>query len=852
MNRRCHSLVRRFRAARFCTVLLLLTTGGCNLGFDASQFEPLEPEPEPEVAPVGEPDIPDELPPGCEDLDGDSFGRGEDCPKDENDCDDTRSVVFPGAPEVCDNLDNDCDSKIDEGADDTPLTMSCYTGEIEAELLPGAACREGTMVCEDGQFPSPVTPSDCRGQILPSAPGELNLPERCDGIDNDCDGVVDPQCECPRAMAIEPCYEQSPPNARGRGICVEGVHECFELDNGNRIWGECQDDVAPGEETCGNMGSDDNCDGIDDNIEQLGEACDTGRPGRCIPGTWQCEGDNLVCVSNLDPVAEICDTIDQDCDGETNNGVDNACGGCDALPGTPGFSCGDCSDGTWECQEDGTLLCAGDSARNLCGGCVELERDPGDQCGNCGFFICNGEDRTRCEDPGFNQCGGCGDVSGGELLGTRCNECGEYVCSGENNIRCEDEPFNACGSCDVLIGEPGESCGQCGEYQCEGDTGQVACDDPGFNQCGGCAPLSNNIGESCGSCGIWQCDGEEALRCDDPGLNSCGGCGTLSGEPGGDCGACGTWECSGDNSAVLCNDPGANACGGCGEIVGTPLGTECGTCGTFVCDGGNSTICEDPGLNSCLACGNITEVPGSTCNGGCGVYTCNDNGLLTCNTLRCPDLPGVVRFLHLMQGGPTIDVRIDNILPVTGNSFEEDSDYLNIPGSSSFFEIFEETSPPFIGESFHSFQYEIDDGVQQTMVFIGEADGDYGGDNFFLFTDDNIPVENRAKVRWGNLVPDIVGGAAIEVEVTGPGHEREVLFDNVSYASVSDYAVFEPGFYRLEVFVEGNPRVSLGFFDRIPLRAGDVLTLFYYGTVANGLLLRTGPQELDIPLFPPP
>jgi hypothetical protein len=58
---------------------------------------------------------------GCEDLDGDGFGAHGDpaCAGGPwEDCDDTVSVVFPGAPEICDGLDNDCDGGQDNASCD--------------------------------------------------------------------------------------------------------------------------------------------------------------------------------------------------------------------------------------------------------------------------------------------------------------------------------------------------------------------------------------------------------------------------------------------------------------------------------------------------------------------------------------------------------------------------------------------------------------------------------------------------------------------------------------------------------------------------------------------------------------
>jgi len=567
------------------------------------------------------------------DRDGDHYPEGEDC-------NDANPNINPGAIEAnCDRRDEDCDGQVDEGlscddidSDGVANDLDCPNGQAGPNGLPGeydsGRSTARTEVCGNG------VDDDCNPATQ----------DACAANDADGDGFVASSVGGPDCRDNDPFSYPGAPEKCNDAIdqdCVGGPATCLNDADGDGF-------DAPAD-----------CNDHDATVHPP----DRLENGQVVP-------------------MEICDGVDNDCDGTIDEGNPLIFKG-DCLPGDPASECnfdgtglhrrtprcgssvGQCSEGWWVCivpVGGGTpYFCAGDTGpvtercdpgqtdqncngrtdvqdgvTNDCEGCGTLDHRPQTVCGYCGRsrYLCTDPNSTACENPdaGRNACGGCTQLN--NTPGNSCGEggCGTFRCSGEDGVVCDNPGTNACGGCQSLNREPGTSCGECGTRVCSG-MNAVRCDDPGRNACGGCSPLAHAPGESCGQCGSYVCDGNNAVRCDDHARNACNGCGTLTSQPGASCGTCddGTVQCDGMN-AVRCTGASArNACGGCQTLPNAP-GATCGPCmdGAFACSGQEAVVCQGArATNACGGCGTLTNAPGGTCGCG-GQYTCSGMNATAC------------------------------------------------------------------------------------------------------------------------------------------------------------------------------------------------------------------------------
>jgi streptogramin lyase len=279
-----------------------------------------------------------------------------------------------------------------------PTNQPCYEGPFGTDGR--GQCRGGRRDCalvgDVAQWQA------CEGQVLPGvecAGGVAN------GVDEDCDGLVDDGCiDADRDGSPWPAdCDDGDPAVRPGGpeLCNGRDDNCNGVaDEG--VTNRCGRCGPVPTETCGD-GRDDDCDGIPDD----GCTCDAGTTrecflgpvgtegvGRCRAGTQTCEGPSEfaswgACVGGVGPIPEICNGEDDDCDGEADErwaAGSNACGFCNP-----------------------TEIC--DGLDNDCDALVD--EHVANRCGDCGpepVETCNGDD-DDCDgtiDEGTtNACGTC-------------------------------------------------------------------------------------------------------------------------------------------------------------------------------------------------------------------------------------------------------------------------------------------------------------------------------------------------------------------------------------------------------------------------------------------------------------
>jgi hypothetical protein len=528
-------------------------------------------------------------------VDSDKDGIGDACDGDEDgdgdpnatDCAPQNPYVGSKAAETCDGLDNDCDGLVDEGfgdkdqdglkdcvdpdddndgdtdaSDCKPLDPTVYSGAAEIcngvdDDCDGQVDEDiGVLACGKGQC-FHTEPMCAGGKLQACDPFEDVAPEACDGKDNDCDGLTDED------LGVTTC---------GVGACYHSAASC--VGGKTKVCDPLQGASA---ETCD--GVDNDCDGKVD--EDLG-AITCGK-GICKHTVSSCLGGQ---VQSCDPlqgaIDELCDGLDNDCDGQTDEGygdldsdgkpdcVDTDDDGdgdpdvTDCAPGDPDVShlaqevCdgvdNNCKGGVDEAGATGceTLYYDGDfdghgvadKSQCLCGPSGFYKAVKGDDCDDTNPWVFPGA--TELCDGTDNDCDTATDEEG-------ATGCSWFFDDADGDGHGSGDPFCVCGAPGngwaVLAGDCDESdsqvhpgalelCDQA-DNDCDGQADETfdLMTDPA--NCGKCLYLCqlNNASSTCtaGKCkvtgclnGYANCNNVDADGCEihtDQDITNCGGCG---------------------------------------------------------------------------------------------------------------------------------------------------------------------------------------------------------------------------------------------------------------------------------------------------------------------------------------
>jgi hypothetical protein len=331
------------------------------------------------------------------DSDGDGWAGCEDC-------DDTRAVVSPGAPELCDGVDDDCDGVLDEDLPGRPWYADADGDGWGDPALSISACGRPDGFSADG--------TDCDDADPVRHPDASEL---CDGVDDDCDGTVDEE----DPFGSDRWYADA--DGDGFGDPDDWAASCTAVEGRLADGTDC-DDTDPAVSPI----AAEHCDGIDEN-----------------------------CNGTLDDGAAERTTWYADTDGD---GYGDAARTLDACVMPPGYAAAatDCDDADATVHPDGIERCGGgdedcdgllDEA-GATGGPAWYADGDGDGWGDASDSI------TACTEPAgyVASAGDCDDADAAFHPGAfeiDCDDPNDYNCDGSTGYADVDrDGWEACEDCD--------------------------------------------------------------------------------------------------------------------------------------------------------------------------------------------------------------------------------------------------------------------------------------------------------------------------------------------------------------------------------------------------------------------
>ncbi len=369
------------------------------------------------------------------DADGDGAAACEDC-------DDNSGLASPYGRESCDGIDNNCDGQTDEGAFDAELWYSDadsdgYGDDATGERLcsaPSGAVTKGHDCNDADATIHPLAEEDCASGVDNNCDGSVGDAdddgdgkvacedcndgdagvfepgtEVCDGIDNDCDLDTD------EADASDPTTWYLDADGDGIGDASLTLEGCTPTDGYVALGDDCDDtDASIGSPT--RYYTDLDGDGYGDILSELPSCAELA--GYITVGE-DC-GDTDAGISP--DAEEVCDGIDNNCDGETD-GAD-ATGAPTWYADLDGDGQGDPSATTAACEAPPGYV---DNADDCDDEDVSVYTGAVETC-NLGDDDCDGTIDNDATDPGTYYYDGDGDGAGDDgVFAQGCSQPEGYV-----------------------------------------------------------------------------------------------------------------------------------------------------------------------------------------------------------------------------------------------------------------------------------------------------------------------------------------------------------------------------------------------------------------------------------------